>query len=312
MVVCCVNVCIQIFISMADLEKVLRDIYYNRSGGPASLAGVNAVHLELEKRLGKKIPKNLVKNWLRQQYTYLRHKQLGKPKGKRHATVPIIRTNVNQTFDCDLAQFDKSRFKWGLVCADVFSSKIYMTPMVRKTAKSTAAALERMIKTQARGKFPAEIRSDYGSEFHGEFSKILKQNQVKQSFTDANQKSAHAEAAIGRFRNKLEKRKTLTNRNDWTEHWRSIIKSMNATPSARVKIAPDDISEKNAGTVFERKFGKYLDNITDTKELPYSVGTPVRISLTKSSIFSKGSKPAFSAETFLLVKFEKLIPSPIY
>ena len=146
---------------MDNLNKLLSEIYYN-IGGVASLSGVQAVHREAEKRLGRKIPQKLVCNWLNKQYVYKRHKRVRKPKGKRLPTVPIIRTNTGVAFDCDLAMFDKSRYKYSLICVDQMSHFGYAQPMVNKSAETTSKAMQKLIETQAKGKYPISVRTDRG------------------------------------------------------------------------------------------------------------------------------------------------------
>ena len=284
---------------MDKLSETLHAIYYNQ-GGPAALSGINALHKQVEKQLGHKVSRKKVQEWLNKQYVHLRHKRLRKPKGKRHRTVPIIRTNIHAALDCDLAQFDESKFRYGLTCVDQLSGKAYVMPMVNKSATTTAKAMQRLIDTQAKGKYPSSIRTDRGSEFYGAFNKLLSDKKVKHNFTDSNQKANYAESFIGKLRSKIEKARTVTGKRDWTQHWQNALSTLNSTPQARTEIAPNDVNESNLGVVFEHKMEALEKQMNKQKPQTekFSVGTPVRISLTKSSLFQKSSKPSFSAEVF--------------
>ena len=76
---------------------------------------------------------------------------------------------------------------------------------------------------------------------------------MEHNFTDANQKSGFAEGYIAKFRAKLERACTLTGRQDWTEHWQNILKTLNTTPQSRTGLAPADINEMNVGIIFDHK-----------------------------------------------------------
>ena len=296
---------------MDQINNILHDVYYT-PGGVAALAGISAVHKEAQKRLGHKIPQKVVRDWLRKQYVYLRHKRLRKPKGQKLPTVPIIRTNTHIGLDCDLAQFKNSRYKYGLMCIDQMSAHGYVAPMTNKSAKTTARAMQQLIDTQAQGKWPASIRTDKGSEFYSAFDQLLKKNKVKHHFTDANQKSSFAESFIGKFRGKLEKMKTVTGKQDWTIHWHNVLNTLNSTPQSRTGIAPKDVNESNVGIIFGKKMTALEKQMSRYQYEQFSVGSPVRISLSKSSTFEKSSRPGFSAEIFFVRAVQDTEPLKTY
>ena len=186
--------------STDKIRQTLKAIYYS-PGGAASFAGISAVHAEAEKRLRKKIPRKLVEQWLEQQYTYIRHKKIKKPKGKRRLSIPIVTSNINQRVDCDLAHFPKTRRPYALVCTDLFSGKIWAEPMVKKTAQSTAKAMQKILDES--GPPIESIRTDYGSEFKQQYQSLLKKQNIKHKFTESQQKAGAAEGAINRLSSRL-------------------------------------------------------------------------------------------------------------
>ena len=53
-----------------------------------------------------------------------------------------------------------SRYVGGILCVDVFSSKLYFQPILSKTAKTVATAYEKMMVLQNEDRYPATVRSD--------------------------------------------------------------------------------------------------------------------------------------------------------
>ena len=300
---------------MGDTGKLLATIYYD-IGGEGSFSSVETLYKIFKKRYPEvKITKKTIREWLNKSYVYLRHKKVVKPRGTRHPTVPILTSNAMEKWDCDTAIFLKSTMPYALVCSDLFTSKLFVQPMKHKMADSTAKAFEKIINEQSEGRIPNFERTDAGGEYAGgAFPKLLKSRKIRHSITDASQKASAAERGIAKLRSKIEKVRTYTGKTDWTSHWREIVKSINETPLSKIQLAPNEINLSNAGYVFQKRYGNYLKRETPKiySQIPkFPVGSTVRISLTKSSLFQKGSKPSVSAEVFVVREFRSTSP-PTY
>jgi len=87
-------------------------------------------------------------------------------------------------------KFYSQNYGFALTCIDVFSRYAWVEPMKNKTAEESKKALERII---AKGRIPAIIYSDGGSEFKGVFEKYLKDKKI---IMLVNKNAPHIKAAI--------------------------------------------------------------------------------------------------------------------
>ncbi len=145
-----------------DQNLLLSNIYYN-PGSAAAFSNAKTLFREARKA-NLKITKKAVRNFLSHSYVHLRHKLIQTRKLKSRNTLPYVTSNINQVYDCDLGFFPgTSRYMGGLVCTDNFSSKVMFEPITNKRAKTVTNAFTKMLNSQNRGKMPALVRTDKGS-----------------------------------------------------------------------------------------------------------------------------------------------------
>ncbi len=133
-----------------NVNEILRETFYN-IGGPASLGSIENLYREVHK-IEPTLTRKYVKKWLHRSYVYLLHKNVhAKPE-----YVKSMFTNVNIAFDCDLMDMGQgqSHQRFSLVCADRFSFKIFLQPIVNKQSRTVAKALEKVRATQNKGVWP--------------------------------------------------------------------------------------------------------------------------------------------------------------
>ncbi len=152
-----------------------------------------------------------------------------------------------------------------------------------------------------------------GTEFLGKpFRDLLKSKHVQHSLAGGTQKAGSAEAAIAKLRSHLARIETYLGENQWPSQLKNALSAANQTPHSRYRLAPADVDNTSAGTVFLRKYGKYYfdrsrHEIPTEENTTFPPGTPVRLLLAKKG-FSKKSTPTYSAETFYIRHIRPTVP----
>ena len=113
----------------------------------------------------------------------------------------------------------------------------------------------------------------------------------KHTVAKLRRKAFFSERSIRKIRNKIDKIKTFTGRNDvWPKFRTEILESLNNKPLANLKIdiAPNDVTLSNSGQLFNAKFSDYLAAVENQTQSPlFPIGEPVRITLLTGP-FTKG------------------------
>ena len=164
------------------MEEKLSKLYYQ----PNHLwTGENAIK-QLRQQL--KVSRKVALQWFAKQAIFQIH--LPAPKEVIH---PHYQVYVpNQMHMVDLLEFPRdfihgNTYKYLLVLVDVASGYTAIVPLRNKQASSVAFALKALYRPaaplkehkHAPLKFPKELYSDAGTEFKGEFAKMLKEHGVK-------------------------------------------------------------------------------------------------------------------------------------
>ena len=139
-------------------------------------------------------------------------KELYKEKRTTNSGRMIIVTQMNDTHAIDLADTNPvigknhHRFKFILVCIDIFTRFGYFIPMTSKSIESIKSALLEIWKT---GDIPKKIFADRESALRSkEITKLLKDNNVELYHSEGFGKSVIAERAIGFMKESLAKLQT--------------------------------------------------------------------------------------------------------
>jgi len=151
-----------------------------------------------------------------------------------------------------------ARFKYILVCQDVFSRLLYTQPLVSKMPKEVAAAFNQILE-RARGK-PRSVTTDQGAEFTGPFLAILEREGItaQQKIPIDINAIATLDTAIGHFKKALARDCRSLGTNDWASRLEKVTAGQNMIPNdtylegvapEKVKDSPDLIAHlklKNA------------------------------------------------------------------
>src|SRR5271155_949406 len=156
---------------MEESELYLRKLYY---GVDSPIAYTSEANLWRQIKLDNKqdkITRDVLNNWLNEQYTYTLHKMSKKPSTYRKTMVKTI----NNQWQADLVkmgEFSKSNdnYNYILTVIDCFSRYAWVEPLKTKTALETSEAFNKIFKM---GHIPLKIHFDKGKKFYNKNVKEL-------------------------------------------------------------------------------------------------------------------------------------------
>lgn len=257
-------------------EKLFKRYWYNPSSA-GYLSTPNSFYKFLTTK-GHAVSREEVHRFVVRQPTYQKTKEVK----KRRDTVPMLVTAPHLSQQCDLAFFatkNTTNKKVVLVCVDTFSSKIFAHAMQqKKTAKAVWSAYEKLLKKMEQP--PVVLSTDAGTEFvNSHFIGEAKKRGIKMRALRTYQKAAVAENAIHRIKQQWRRLRVQTGSRDLRNHLPKIVARLNARPNSVTGIAPDDVTLKNAGIVFKRRYGEYFEKLYANahKPTPFNMGDRVRI-----------------------------------
>ena len=183
---------------MEESELYLRKLYYDVDSPIAYTSEANLWRqIKLDKKQDK-ITRDLLKNWLNEQYTYTLHKAYRKPTTYRKTMVKTI-NNQWQADLVEMREFSKSNdgYNYMLTVIDCFSRYAWVEPLKTKTGLETAEAFNKIFKT---GHIPQKIHFDKGKEFYNKNVKELFESNKIEFFSTFSDKKA---AIVERFNRTL-------------------------------------------------------------------------------------------------------------
>ena len=189
-------------------------------------------------------------------------------------------------------------YKYILVVVDCFSRKNWCRPMRTATADECAKNLDRILQSMPYA--PSQFASDQGNEFNVKHSSIFNTLIDKYGLLMFHLRGPHkasiAERFIRTLKSRLERFFTETNSVRWIDILPKISESLNNSYHRSIKMAPNEVTFKNARKVFKNLYGA-KGPPTLSK---FQIGDRVRIALQKE-IFDKGYAANWSKEIYQIV-----------
>jgi len=162
----------------------------------------------------------------------------------------IVRRQYDVNFYCQLLHADlaemfpdaENNFKFFLLVIDVFSFKLFATPLKDKSSPVVASALKDIF--EEFNSVIYEIQSDRGSEFKGKACKeLFKENNILFRFKFGKNKANFAEEGILLVKRKLYMTLRGTLSQNWTRLLPKVAQQLNHTPLKRLGwLTPDSIN----------------------------------------------------------------------
>lgn len=149
----------------------------------------------------------------------------------------------------DVTNAPAGKWKYFLVCVNVFDRYMYARPLKTKGPVEVSHALQAILR-QAREedrKIPQVIGSDGGSEFKGAVSSALSQMKIIQKFKDAGDINSLGliDRQIGLLKRKLAEMHVGRQEDSWAANLPSAVNALNSTPkpAALHGAAPKEVRD---------------------------------------------------------------------
>ena len=135
--------------------------------------------------------------------------------------------------DVSSEEIPAGRFKFFLVCVNVFDRFMYARPLTGKSPGDVEPKLHEILIEAV--KMPQFISSDNGLEFSGEVAKLLEKSGIVQKFKDGGDLNALGllDRQIGLLKRKLTELHTSTGKS-WGANLQFAVKALNNTPKPDV------------------------------------------------------------------------------
>jgi transposase InsO family protein len=277
-------------------ENLLKNVYYKQK----NLFGRDKLYFHLKENYTSYPSRRQVMEWLKNQEVY----QLHVRPQRRLSTKSIVVHKPGKYYQADLCGPLPRDGGWNYVFAiiDVHSKMLYTAPLKTKTAEEVANALDEIISENKL--YISAIQSDNGSEFKGEFQKLLQKQNIKQILSQSASPwtNGSVERSHKNWKEMLYKYWSITKTKKWKDVLPILVKNINnsfhrsihMTPNAASLLPPDELKkqlQKNAVKIDEPK-------------VIYKVDDKVRLRLRNDNKLEKG-KQYFSNEMYTISRVIK-------
>ena len=176
-------------IGSTSVDSVLTRLYYD-SKEPSSFSSAQRLHQAALKEK-KSISLKQVKEWLKKQQTYTRHKRprLTFPRRK------VLVLRIDECWASDLIQIDSlanqnQGFQYILTVLDLFSRKLWVRKLKQKSKKEMEQSLRSIIQENG-GRSPYKLWTDDGLEYTS-LKEFYEEMEIERYSTRSPIKSAYA------------------------------------------------------------------------------------------------------------------------
>lgn len=276
-------------------EKILSDIFYDPKN-KASFTSVNELYKEA-RRAGHIISINSVRRWLNTQSPYTLYKRVA----YKFPRPPMVAYRIGEDMQIDLLDLQKFKsqnkgIRYLLTAIDVLSRKLYAEGVKNKKASTVALAFEKILSQV----HVLRIFSDDGSEFKGQFEKLLKKYDIKKIIARQSVKASIIERVHRSLRSRIIKYMHHNNTIKYINVLQDIINNYNNTIHSSTGFAPNKVNARNDYKVFYNLYLKHKD-IFVKRPFKFDIGDRVRLSLHKR-LFTREFSKRWTLETFKISK----------
>ena len=242
-------------------------------------------------------------------------KELHAPSRKNFLRRKYIILDIDDLWQADLCEMVPKRgpapkgnkgFKYILNVIDCFSKFAFSKPLKTKSADEVTKAMQEIFQEAAKNghKFPNNLHTDEGKEFfNSKFRDLMKQHNVNHYNTHSKLKASIVERFNRTLKEKIHKKFTADNTNQWIDFLDNVMKKYNNTVHGTIGMKPANVNQKNKHLVLER----LTASKTPIKKPKFSVGDMVRISKNKT-LFDKGYVGNWTEELFKITKVKNTVP----
>lgn len=234
---------------------------------------------------------------------------------KKKTTQRALPNDKNQLWSVDLIDLsDYKRQNKGttflLNVVDSLTKFAYSQPLKSKSDKDVAAAMAKIFE-EAGENLPDIVLTDKGSEFLGQFSKLLSKHDINHLTTEAY--SPQTNGLVERFNKTLKqslfKYFTANNTYEYLDELQNLVNSYNNAYHSSIKMSPIEANKQPENARSNILQGLYDPKIKNDKK--FNIGDKVRIPLGRN-LFDKKYTPAWSDKTFIIFRLNDGLPYMVY
>ena len=217
---------------------------------------------------------------------------------RKFARLPVVSLGINHIWSLDvaymekLANFDNGN-KYLLLAVDTLSRKIWVQPMLNKTAAAAKAAFEKMLNFETM-QFPIKLWVDQGKEFRGEFLKFCNDNDIEVYSTFSETENCMAERYIRTLKTILYKFFEGHRTFKYVHLLPKFASLVNRRYNRAIGMPAANVTAKDVPKLIALQFEK---SKTRPQKPQFEVGDRVRIAQ-KNMPFRKGYKQQYTIEVF--------------
>lgn len=234
--------------------------------------------------------------------------EIHKPARRKFARRPMRVVGISDLMQVDLMDCNNLKkhndgYRYVLVAINCFTKKTFLEKVKTKTSKDVSIAFKKIL---SRIKFkPRLISSDFGGEFKGEFTALLKKQNIRQYFLHSDLKAVFAERVIRTLRSRLSKDMALRGSLRYIDHLQSVVDGYNNTVHSKTLMKPNEVLKKDEKSLLNSVFKYERPLVQKTK---YKIGDQVRLS-TPKHVFSRGYWPSWSLNLFEIIAVNPKYPT---
>ena len=286
--------------ALADLER-----QYNEPGEPLYMAGISKIKDYYQKQLTIEE----IRNFLSRSRTYTSFYQFKKPKFN-----PYYVRRLRQQFQLDLTEVSKiSQYNDGinflLLCIDVFSRKLWVRPLLRKTADLVLKNFQNILKETGK---PSSVNSDRGLEFTNKHMvKFCKENDIilKHPYTLGH--APHVERVGLTLQNLIYKFINVKMTYRFIDALPLLVKTYNERKHRSIGMSPNQGEDPSNHEHIRAMHESYYESIKPTKRIRFKLGDIVKIVKLEAK-FGRGYDKKAPEELFKISNIIRKFPRVLY
>jgi transcriptional regulator with XRE-family HTH domain len=276
---------------MGDYYQIVENIYLDNN-----FPSINRLY-KLVKEANIPVSRKFVQTFLDEQT----EKQLLQTQIKNHPEGHIVSNYLNEIWQMDIFDYSKffesnNKYKYMLVCIDVFSRKAYIEPMLDKSSETAATTLK-VILLEAKTT-PKIITCDTDAAYEGKaFQQLLSEEKIVLDRVVVG--DHHALGIIDRFARTLKiilsKIFIRTKSTRWINKIENVVNVYNKTPhSGILDLTPNDANKPENQPILKklnyekRQANKQVSDLKPTDKVRIYIG----------NFLNKKSEPVWSDEVY--------------
>lgn len=297
---------------------------YVTPGHPIAFSSPNAIY----RFFNGNVPLEQIKNVLHSISAYTLHREIRKPRIHN----PFYAYRRRENFQADLIdmkalKFVNRHFSFLLVIIDVFTRKIWVMPLKKKSAAITRDAIQAWIEILEKDSMPLHkprhLFTDRGTKFlNRDVATLLKKNNfILSTSNQGKNKAAIAERVNKTLQMKMYKWMQHTGKGNYISVLPDIVSTYNNGQHRTLEfMTPNDAdlpeNEDKVRSIHSRRYGKIWNKTKNQrKNVPFKLGDIVHVKLDNTKKVGKNARAYtefFTSDYFIIIRIQNRMPVVTY